>query len=284
MKKEYLVEKETTLKEFIEETWKDLSKHKRKSLLVNGVFQVNQKVQTKYNYPLKKGDMVSMKEKEIETNLDIIYEDKDIIVIDKPSGFLTISTDNRDEPTLYKEVSEYVKKQKLQNRIFIVHRLDKDTSGVILFCKDQKLKRMFQDHWNELVLKREYIGIVEGSPKQKKGCVRQYLKENDAHQVYVTKNKNDGKLAITDYEVIDEMRGYSLIRFELETGRKNQIRVACQSLGCPIVGDKKYGAETNPLKRLGLHASKLVCVHPVTKETFEWKSQKNLSFPKKMLK
>lgn len=279
MRKEYVVKEVCILKDFLEKNMTDISKHKRKSLLTNGVIEVNGKVQTKYNYPLKVGDKITFREKEIPTSLNILYEDDDIIVVDKPSGVLTVGTDKHEDNTLYREVSYYVKQKKVSNRIFIVHRLDKDTSGIILFCKNQKLKRMFQDHWNELVLKREYVGITEGVPKQKKGTVIQYLKENEQFMVYATSPK-EGKKAITNYEVIEENGRYAYVRFQLETGRKNQIRVACKSLGCPLVGDKKYGAKTNPMHRLLLHASMFACIHPVTHKKLQFSSKIPKNFQK----
>lgn len=279
MRKEYVVKEECILKDFLDKNMTDISKHKRKGLLTNGVIEVNGIVRTKYNYLLKVGDKITLKEKEVPTSLNIIYEDDDIIVVDKPSGVLTIGTDKHEENTLYREVSHYVKQKKASNRIFIVHRLDKDTSGVILFCKNQKLKRMFQDHWNEFVLKREYVGVTEGVPKQRKGTVIQYLKENEQYMVYATSAK-EGKKAITNYEVIEENGKYAYVRFQLETGRKNQIRVACKSLGCPLVGDKKYGAKTNPMHRLLLHASMFSCMHPVTHKKLQFSSK----IPKKFQK
>lgn len=279
MRKEYVVKEECILKDFLDKNMTDISKHKRKGLLTNGVIEVNGIVRTKYNYLLKVGDKITLKEKEVPTSLNIIYEDDDIIVVDKPSGVLTIGTDKHEENTLYREVSHYVKQKKASNRIFIVHRLDKDTSGVILFCKNQKLKRMFQDHWNEFVLKREYVGVTEGVPKQRKGTVIQYLKENEQYMVYATSAK-EGKKAITNYEVIEENGKYAYVRFQLETGRKNQIRVACKSLGCPLVGDKKYGAKTNPMHRLLLHASMFSCMHPVTHKKLQFSSKIPTKFQK----
>ena len=146
---------------------------------------------------------------------------------------------------------------------------------------------MFKDHWNELVLKREYVGVTEGIPKQRKGTVIQYLKENEQYMVYATSAK-EGKKAITNYEVIEDNGKYAYVRFQLETGRKNQIRVACKSLGCPLVGDKKYGAKTNPMHRLLLHASLFTCIHPVTHKKLQFSSkipknfQKIIKFRKKV--
>ena len=279
MRKEYVVKDVCILKDFLDKNMTDVSKHKRKGLLTNGIIEVNGKVQTKYNYPLKIGDKITLKEKEIPTSLNIIYEDDDIIVVDKPSGVLTIGTEKHEENTLYREVSYYVKQKKASNRIFVVHRLDKDTSGVILFCKNQKLKRMFQDHWNELVLKREYVGVTEGVLKKRKGTIIQYLKENEQYMIYETSMK-EGKKAITHYEVMEENGKYAYVRFQLETGRKNQIRVACKSLGCPLVGDKKYGAKTNPMHRLLLHASMFSCAHPVTHKKLQFSSKIPKNFQK----
>lgn len=188
--------------------------------------------------------------------LDIIYEDREIIVINKPCDILTIS-DGKTNNTLYHEVREYEKKKNPKNKIFIVHRLDKDTSGVIVFAKNEKTKRYLQDNWNDLCLTREYVAIVEGVPKNKKGKLVNYLKENKSLQVYVTDDEKKGKLAITNYEIIKTNKKYSMLKIIIETGRKNQIRAQLSFIGHPIVGDKKYNAKENPINRLGLHATKV---------------------------
>ena len=206
--------------------------------------------------------------------LDIIYEDKEIIVINKPTHLLTIGTEHEKFNTLYHKVSEYVKKKHKSNKIFIVHRLDKDTSGIVLFAKTQELKDKFQDKWNELCKTREYVAVVEGKV-DKPGRVEQYLKETKTLLTYAVKDK-DGKLAITNYEPIISSKSYSVVKIDIETGRKNQIRVAMNSINHPIVGDKKYGSTKNPVRRVCLHASKLEITHP-TKNiimTFEAKLPK----------
>lgn len=210
--------------------------------------------------------------------LDIIYEDKDLIVINKPSGILTIKAGGNI--SLYELVREYIKKQSPKNKLFIVHRLDKDTSGVILFAKSEKTKRILQENWSSYV--REYIALVEGTPKKKKEKLINYLKESSSLQVYVTKDKREGKLAITSYEVITSNNKYSLLKVMIETGRKNQIRAQLSYIGHPIIGDKKYEAKTNPLKRLGLHATKLIIIHPKTKKemTFIAKAPKQFEMVK----
>lgn len=187
--------------------------------------------------------------------LDIIYEDKKILVVNKPAKMLTIS-DGKTDNTLYSMAREYIKKQHKSNKIFIVHRLDKETSGIVLFAKNEQLKKNLQDNWNNIA-KREYIAILEGNLKKNSGIIKQYLLEGKTHKVYVSKN-NKGEYAETHYNVMNRTKNNTVVKVNIKTGKKNQIRVAFASLGYPIIGDKKYGSKTNLIKRLGLHASKLV--------------------------
>lgn len=184
--------------------------------------------------------------------LDIVYEDKKIIVVNKPSKQLTIRTRENENNTLYNEVSAYVKKQYPRNKIFIVHRLDRDTSGLIIFAKDEQTKYELQNHWDKV--NREYYCIVEGIPKEKKATLKNYLQESKTLEVYIAKT---GKLAITEYEVLKSNKNYSLLKVKIKTGRKNQIRVQLANINNPIVGDKKYKSKTNPIGRLCLHAYKI---------------------------
>ena len=203
--------------------------------------------------------------------LDIIYEDKEIVVVNKPSKLLTISTDNEKEKTLFHKVITYQKKKNKNNKIFIVHRLDKDTSGIVLFAKSEELKRKFQDNWDSLVKVREYVAIVEGAPPKDKGTVRSWLKETKTLLVYSSNRMGDGKEAITHYRKVIGNKQFTMLDILIDTGRKNQIRVHMSDIGCPIIGDKKYNSKYNPIRRMGLHANKLVITHPTTgKEmTFE---------------
>lgn len=197
--------------------------------------------------------------------LDIIYEDKNILVVNKPSKMLTIS-DGTNASTLYEMAREYVKKKHKSNKIFIVHRLDKDTSGVVLFAKTEETKRKLQNNWNEIA-KREYIAILEGVLKENKGVIKNYLLEDKTHKVYVSKNQK-GEYAETHFEVINRTNKNTVVRIFIKTGKKNQIRVAFASLNHPIIGDKKYGSKSNPIKRLGLHASKLIIQMDDKKQEF----------------
>ena len=205
--------------------------------------------------------------------LDIIYEDKEILVVNKPAKKLTIATTKEQNRTLYHEAREYVKKQNPKNKIFIVHRLDKDTSGVLLFAKSEKLKKMYQDNWDFLCVNREYLAVVEGKPNKKKDTIKSYLVESKTLQVFSTNDSKKGKLAITEYEVLDSNKSYSQVKINIKTGRKNQIRVHMSDIGCPIVGDKKYNSKTNPLNRLGLHAKILEIKHPITKKVMKFEAR-----------
>lgn len=204
--------------------------------------------------------------------LDIIYEDKELLVINKKAHLLTIATEDEKINTLYHKVYEYEKKKNKNNKIFIVHRLDKDTSGIVIFAKNQKIKELLQKDWNKLAFNREYIAIVEGKVLKEKDTIKQYLKETRTLKTIVT-NKEDGKEAITNYEVIKKSKNYSILKINIQTGRKNQIRVAMSSINHPIIGDKKYGSTKNPLRRLCLHASKLELIHPINKNTFVFEAR-----------
>lgn len=198
-----------------------------------------------------------------QKKMDIIYEDKELLVVNKPSGLLTIATDKNESKTLYHQAREYVKKQNPRNKIFIVHRLDKDTSGLVIFAKNEKLKLAWQKDWEKYAVGREYIAIVEGKLTPKEGTIKSYLKETKTFYVYSSHDKK-GKLAITNYAVLASNKDYSLVKINILTGRKNQIRVHMNDVGHPIVGDKKYGSTKKNYRELFLHANRLEIIHPFT--------------------
>lgn len=202
--------------------------------------------------------------------IDIVYEDKDIIVVNKPAGLLTVSTDKEKEKTLFHKVYMYIKKKNKNNKVFIVHRLDKDTSGIVLFAKSESLKLKFQNEWDELTKERKYIAIVHGSVEKQCDSIISWLKETKTLVTYSSKKIGDGKKAVTDYRVVNKNSKYSLLDIDIKTGRKNQIRVHMNDVGYPIVGDKKYGIKDDA-KRMYLHAYKLTICHPITNKimTFE---------------
>ena len=201
--------------------------------------------------------------------LDIIYEDKYIIAINKPTKLLTIASNKEKEKTLYHEVSDFVKKKHKSNKIFVVHRLDKDTSGVVLFAKDQSVKKELQDNWDKYAIERRYIALLSGKVKTKDKTLKNKLVETNTNLVYVNDEAKNGKVAITKYKLIDYVNNNSLVDVEIFTGRKNQIRVQFAFDGHPIIGDTKYGINRSFYNRLMLHANKLVMIHPITKEKLE---------------
>lgn len=241
------------------------SRNHVKSLLTHRLVSVDSVVTTQFDTALRPGQTVRVSRPVVQVRrdgLDILYEDKDLIVINKPAGLLSVASDKEREMTAYYLLTDYVREQNPQNRIFAVHRLDRETSGVLLAAKNEKMKFALQDNWADLVSTRAYIAVVEGRLEAKSGRIHSWLRETKTLLVYSSERAGDGLEAITTYEVLKENAGYSLLDIQLETGRKNQIRVHMKELGHSVAGDKKYGAKTDPLKRLGLHASKLEVRHP----------------------
>lgn len=195
--------------------------------------------------------------------LDILYEDKFLLIVNKPANLLTISTEKEKDRTLYNYVYDYLKKKNKNNKVFIVHRLDKDTSGIVMFAKEEKIKFCMQENWDKIV--RNYVAVVNGKVKNKKGVLKSYLMETKTHLTYSVNDKN-GKLAITEYEKVLENNKYTMLSLNLKTGRKNQIRVGLADIGNSIVGDKKYGIKKDPIRRMALHANYMEFIHPKTKE------------------
>jgi len=242
------------------------SRNNIKSILTRGQVSINNKIVKQYNHVVKQGQAVIINwSKEIPPEgLTIVYEDSDIIVIDKQSGLLSIATTKEKQQTAYSILSEHIKKKDPKSRIFIVHRLDKETSGLMLFAKSQAIKDKLQNSWQEIVTERSYVVVVEGLVEKGEGVISSWLTEGKNMIVYSNKTPNNGKKAITHFRVLKRKNIYSLLEVTLKTGRKNQIRVHMQDLKHSVIGDKKYGATTNPINRLGLHAHVLAFMHPVT--------------------
>lgn len=198
--------------------------------------------------------------------LEIIYEDDDLLVVNKPSGLLTVGTDTEKSRTAYFMLTDYVRKgnAKSRKRIFIVHRLDRDASGIIIFAKNAAAKQRLQSQWNET--KKKYLAVVHGKIAKQSDVITSYLAENKAHIVYSTPDIAKGKLSHTGYKVLKTTKNFSLLEIDLLTGRKHQIRVHLADIGRAIVGDKKYGNEDRTYKRLALHASSISFNHPGSDE------------------
>ena len=262
----------------------DIPKKRIKQYLTHGAIYVNNSRTTKYNYKVVAGmnitiDTDSKNKKSLP--FEILFEDDHIIVVNKPSGLLTIATAKEKDRTLYHIVREYLVSKDRNARVFIVHRLDKDTSGVVVLAKDEKTKNQLQENWNECVSLREYVAVVHGHLKKESDRIVQMLSETKTNLVYVSK-KEDAKEAITNYKVVKESDKYSLVSINIETGRKNQIRVAFSSLGNPIVGDKKYSDIKDNENRLYLHANRLKMYYPVIKKDILFETSTPNEFKKIM--
>lgn len=262
-KTDFVVKKEDNLLSFLLQ-YSGLNKNTCKDLIGKGLVSVNGEMVRKGNTLLTMGDQVHLGDTQIKPKenapFEILYEDEDLIAIDKPSGLLTMSGGNEKEKTAYHMVREYLKKQDHKAMVFIVHRLDKDTSGVLVFAKNEKMKNMLQDNWNDLMKVRGYIALVDGHMEKESGQLRHYLSESKTQHVYVS-NSQEGKLAITNYKVLKNMPSQALLEINLETGRKNQIRVQMAHIHHPLVGDRKYNPNSQK-GRLCLHAHKLVFTDP----------------------
>ena len=260
----------------------DMPKKRIKQYLTHGSIYVNNNKTTKYNYKLIPGMqiVIATENKNIkELPFQILFEDNHIIVVNKPSGLLTIATNKEKEKTLYHIVRDYLINKDKNSRIFVVHRLDKDTSGIVIFAKDEKIKNKLQENWNEYVSLREYVAIVHGKLEKESDRIIQKLKETKTNLVYVSRD-NEGIEAITNYSVIKENDNYSMVEINIETGRKNQIRVAFASLNHPIVGDKKYGDNKDKESRLYLHANRLKMYYPEIKKDILFETQTPNEFKK----
>lgn len=285
--KEYPVNKDTELLEFLLETLKDQSRNSVKSLLSNRRVSVDGAPITQFNFKLYKGDTVIISKTPIHrktrSNLPIIYENEEIIVINKPSGLLSIASDKEKGSTAYRMLTDYVQQKDKHNRIFVVHRLDEDTSGVLMVAKNPKIQKALQDNWNDLVKSRGYLAIVDGILEKKTDTIKSYLKKNSQNMMYSSKKAGDGQFSVTHYKVIQENGNYSLLDVHIDSGRKNQIRVHLGDIGHNVIGDDKYGNPTNPIKRLGLHAYELILTHPITgkemKFTAPTPKEFNILFP-----
>ncbi len=198
--------------------------------------------------------------------LTVLYEDQDIIVVDKINGLLTMGTEREKEKTAYFLLTDYVKKGNLRsrNRVFIVHRLDRDTSGILVFAKTEPAKRFLQDNWKEFT--KKYVAVVHGQLAEKEGIITSYLVENSAYRMYSVNNPDKGKYSKTGYKVLKENSNFSLIEIELFTGTKNQIRVHFAENSHPVAGDKIYGVPEKGVKRLALHSVSLFLIHPFSKK------------------
>lgn len=282
-----LTVKETTdLMTFLLAKMGGMSRNAIKLLLSHRQVMVNSRITTQYNHPLKQNDFIEISSSRgnielTHPKLRIIYEDQYIIVVEKKEGLLTVRTGDKEETTAFSILKNHVQKSSRTNRIYVVHRLDRETSGVIMFAKDREVQLYLQENWHKIITKRIYVALVEGKVVKKEDTIVSWLTENEKSlKIHSSDSDNGGQQAITHYRCIKSNDQYSLIELELETGRKNQIRVHMAQIGHPIAGDKKYGSTTNPIGRMALHARLLAFYHPANNEIVKFETP----VPKNFLK
>ncbi|MFA6078974.1 MAG: RluA family pseudouridine synthase [Candidatus Omnitrophota bacterium] len=269
--KVFIVAERSRMLEYLLKMMPEYKRNKVKSFLIYKSVSVNGVTRTKHDHFLARGDKVTIRTSEKEArqaerrySIRIVYEDKDIFVIDKPAGLLTIATEKIKTKTAYYELTDYAKlaDPSGKGRVFIVHRLDRDTSGLLVFARNEDGKRKLQGNWEKA--EKKYLAVVDGVPSKASDIIRSYLIESKFHKVYSGPKTAESKLAVTRYKILRSNGKHSLLEVILETGRKNQIRVHMSDIGHPVSGDEKYGSSTDLSGRIALHASHLAFDHPAT--------------------
>lgn len=281
---DYPVKEPAELMQFLMNRVSGISRTRAKELLSQRMVYVDKEIVTQYNHPLKPGQLVQIsKNRHVHTLrsrwVRLMYEDAFIIVVEKKEGILTNALPGDRRENVKAILDEYVKRQSKGFSVHTVHRLDKGTSGILLFAKRRDIQQFFTDNWKDIVTDRRYIAVVQGEMEKDSGTVTSWLTDNKMFVTYSSVIDNGGKYAITNYRTLKRKNGYSLVELKLETGRKNQIRVHMQDLHHPIVGDYKYGStvedyaeRSNPVGRICLHAFRLAFRHPITGEFLKFET------------
>lgn len=281
---DYPVKEPAELMQFLMNRVSGISRTRAKELLSQRMVYVDKEIVTQYNHPLKPGQLVQIsKNRHVHTLrsrwVRLVYEDAFIIVVEKKEGILTNALPGDRRENVKAILDEYVKRQSKGFSVHTVHRLDKGTSGILLFAKRRDIQQIFTDNWKDIVTDRRYIAVVQGEMEKDSGTVTSWLTDNKMFVTYSSVIDNGGKYAITNYRTLKRKNGYSLVELKLETGRKNQIRVHMQDLHHPIVGDYKYGSSaevyaerSNPVGRICLHAFRLAFRHPITGEFLKFET------------
>ena len=272
----YVVDHETPLLEYLLQTLQGQSRSKTKATLQGRGVLVDGKCVTQFDFPLQPGMKVSVS-KSKRNNLftsryvSIVYEDKYLIVVDKAPGILSMAA-GHSSLNVKSVLDDYFAKSKQRCHAHVVHRLDRDTSGLLVYAKDMETEQTLEHNWHDIVYDRRYVAVLSGEMEEDGGTIANWLKDNKAYVTYSSPVDNGGKYAVTHFHTLARTTEHSLVEFKLETGRKNQIRVHAADMGHPVCGDKKYGNGDDPVHRLCLHACLLCFYHPVTRERMEFES------------
>lgn len=271
------VNERTQLLPFLLANFPNKGRNKVKMLLTRGQVMVENRIVTRHDHPLEANQTVKVlgmgtADRESMHGVRILFEDDDIIVIDKPPGLLSIATEEERTLTAYHILTDHVRVANPRARIFVVHRLDRETSGIMMFAKREEVQQTLQSDWRDMVQERAYVVLVEGRVNPLEGTIETWLKESSTRTMYVSR-PGDGVKALTEYKVLDTGGDFTLLEVHLQTGKKNQIRVHMQHIGHSVVGDRRYGARKNPIGRLGLHARVLAFTHPKTGEVLRFETR-----------
>lgn len=269
--KTYRVEKEGTLLPFLFEALSGMNRTQIKALLKYRHIALKGKAVTQFDTPLLPGDIVevNMGRSFYQFNnpqVRVLFEDQYIVVIEKASGLLSVANDNVREKNAFHIMQDYVRHGNPDAQLFVCHRLDQYTSGILIFAKDHDLMYELRSNWDYYVKERKYMCVTENIPPRQEDTIESLLAQDSHMRVFSTDDDERGRLAVTHYRVLQTRGRYALVDVEIFTGKKNQIRVHMSEMGCPIAGDIKYGAETNPARRLMLHNYRLSFIHPITGE------------------
>lgn len=273
---EYIVGADAPLLEWLLANLKGMSRNKIKDILQGHGIKVNGKTVTQYDYPLLKGQRVSVsKSKKNDTfksrYVNLVYEDQYLVVIEKKPGILSMAAGHKSL-NVKSVLDDYFRRTRQRCTAHVVHRLDRDTSGLMVYAKDMQTEQLLEDEWHNIVYDRRYVAVVSGEVMEDEGTIANWLKDNSAYVTYSSPVDNGGKYAVTHFHVLDRTTEHSLVEYKLETGRKNQIRVHSADMGHPVCGDVKYGNGDDPIHRLCLHAYMLCFFHPVTRRRMEFET------------
>lgn len=273
--KEFAVKSESLLLDYLINEL-HYSRNNAKNLLSHHLISIDGAPISQFDFKIFPGDTLIISKKPIKAkkrkDLPIIFENDEFIVINKPAGLLSIASDKEKSSTAYRMVTDYVQQKDKHNRVFVVHRLDKETSGILMFAKNEKIRDILQEKWNDIVKSRGYYAVVEGIMEKSEDHIVNYLRMNKENLMYVTPFSKNSQKCITDYKVLKTNKKYSLLDVHIYTGRKNQIRVTLGSLGHYVLGDDKYGEPENPINRLCLHAYQLKFEHPISKKIYSFEA------------
>lgn len=279
---QYKVKQPQPLLEFIQYAMNGISHSRAKAILSGGGVRVDHTVTKQFDYALRPGQIVEVSKRKPKGELRsrfvrIVYEDPQIIVIEKAPGILSMATSHHSF-CVKKVLDQYFHTTRQRCFAHVVHRLDRDTSGLLVYAKTIQAEQVLENNWRDIVTDRRYMALISGRLPQTEGTVKSWLKDNAAYITYSSPTDNGGKYAVTHYRELQSDGRHSLVELKLETGRKNQIRVHMQDLGCPVCGDTKYGNGDDPIGRLALHAFRLNFFHPITGEPLHFETDIPRSF------